>query len=488
MVRLTATEGITSVADEGSFVRWEGRDPTAETGISPQYIGQLTAAARATGTDESVVAGTISLGGVPSAILAWEFGFLGGSVGTVTAQRVVAAVRRATREGRPIVVIPRSGGTRMQEGAPAFVRMVGITAAISDHRRAGLPYLVHLGDPVSGGVLATLGSLGDRTTAEPGAMVGFLGPRAVRAIIGRDLPPGVQSAENLARVGIVDQVVETSGVRDDWVRLLRAWQERGRVPEVDVVEQAPPPGPRDVEDLWRRIERSRNVDRPGAPDVLDRFVTETVDLAPDGGARAAEGVRVCVGRLFGAPGLFVATTDRRTGAPLTVAGLRSIQRGVDLAGRWGLPVVCLVDTLGARLDRGAEESGVAREVARTMLALLEAPVPSVSLLVGPGTGGAALPMLAADRVVATAGSWVSPRAPEGAAAIRPTPGVGAAQVAWQQRVGADALAEIGVVDLVVRDEGPGWLPQAVGTLAAALAEACTDTDRTRRVRRFGAWI
>ena len=105
-----------------------------------------------------------------------------------TAARVVSPVRRATEQALPLVAMPRSGGTRMQEGAPAFVQMVAIAAALAEHRAAGLPYLVHLCGPTTGGVLATLGSAGDITSAEPGAMVGFLGPRAYTAITGEVFP------------------------------------------------------------------------------------------------------------------------------------------------------------------------------------------------------------------------------------------------------------------------------------------------------------
>ncbi len=478
-------EAVAAIADAGTFRAWGALDGPVDSDIPQHYREQLARATAVSGTDESVVAGELAVGGVPCAVLAWEFRFLGGSVGRATARRIVGAVRRATREGRPVVALPCSGGTRMQEGAPAFVQMAAITAALAEHRRAGLPYLVHLRDPVTGGVLATLGSMGDRTTAEPGAMVGFLGPRAVRAIAGRELPTGVQTAENLARVGLIDEVVPTERVRDGWALLLQAWRDRGLAPHRRGPDRPAPPRPTDPQDLWDRVVASRGIDRPGAPDVIDRYLPDLVELPATGPSGEPEGVRVGVGRLLGGPVVVVATTDRRTGAPLTVAGLRGIRRGLDLATRWGLPVVSLVDTLGAQLDRGAEESGIAREVARTTLAFTDLPVPSATLLIGPGTGGAALPMLAADRVVATAGSWVSPLAPEGAVAIRPVAGVGPVEAAWQQGIGVHALADVGVVDRIVPDDGPDWLQGAVDALGAALADACAGDQR--RVSRFEAW-
>ena len=116
-------------------------------------------------------------------------------------------MRRATAEGLPLLASTSSGGTRMQEGTPAFVRMAEISRALMDHRAAGLPYLVHLRHPTTGGVYASWGSLGHVTVAEPGALVGFLGPKVFEALNGRPFRPGVQVAENLAASGVIDGVV-----------------------------------------------------------------------------------------------------------------------------------------------------------------------------------------------------------------------------------------------------------------------------------------
>ena len=111
------------------------------------------------------------------AVVVNEFRFLGGSIGAAAAARIVSAVRRATAEGLPLLATTASGGTRMQEGTPAFFEMANISRAVMAHRAAGLPYLVHLRHPTTGGVYASWGSLGHVTVAEPGALVGFLGPK-----------------------------------------------------------------------------------------------------------------------------------------------------------------------------------------------------------------------------------------------------------------------------------------------------------------------
>ncbi len=126
--------------------------------------------------------------GRPVALVACEFDFLAGSIGVAAAERITDAVQRATREGLPLLASPSSGGTRMQEGTVAFLQMVKIAAAVELHKRAHLPYLVYLRHPTTGGVFASWGSLGHVTAAEPGALVGFLGPRVYEHLYGEPFP------------------------------------------------------------------------------------------------------------------------------------------------------------------------------------------------------------------------------------------------------------------------------------------------------------
>ena len=147
-------------------------------------------------------------------MLVGEFGFLAGSIGRAAADRLVAGDRAGDPRGPAAAwPAPVSGGTRMQEGTPAFVQMVRISGAVAAHQAAGLPYLVYLRHPTTGGVMASWGSLGHVTVAEPGALVGFLGPRVYEALYGRPFPEGVQTAENLYARGIIDAVVAARGDR-----------------------------------------------------------------------------------------------------------------------------------------------------------------------------------------------------------------------------------------------------------------------------------
>src|SRR6187401_72130 len=250
MSRIGALDLRDAVLDAGSFRSWDTA-PTAVDG-SEEYQRELAAAAERTGLDESVVTGEGTVFGRRIALVACEFDFLAGSIGVAAAERITSAVQRATAERLPLVASPSSGGTRMQEGTVAFLQMVKIAAAVELHKRAHLPYLVYLRHPTTGGVFASWGSLGHVTAAEPGALIGFLGPRVYEHLYGEPFPDGVQTAENLERHGVIDGVVPLDAVRSTLDRTLKV--------VADAPESPPPPpdaGPIPDVPAWESVTASR---------------------------------------------------------------------------------------------------------------------------------------------------------------------------------------------------------------------------------------
>ncbi|MFC6086432.1 carboxyl transferase domain-containing protein [Sphaerisporangium aureirubrum] len=439
-----------TVLDPGSFTSWD--EPPRDPAPPGSGYGEELAAARAkSGYDESVVTGEGLLGGRRVAVMACEFSFLAGSIGVVAAGRLVRAVERATAEGLPLLASPASGGTRMQEGALAFVQMVKITAAVTAHRAAGLPYIVYLRHPTTGGVFASWGSLGHVTAAEPGALIGFLGPRVFESLNGYAFPTGVQVAENLFQHGLVDAVVSAQDARAIAIRALavlcapRDGTVRTAAEPPVVVER-----PVDV-DAWEAINRSRRDDRPGVRTLLKLAATDVTPLNGTGVGENDPGLLLALAR-FGAVPAVVLGQDRRrqqAGRHLGPAGLRVARRGMRLAAELGLPLVTVVDTAGAALSKAAEEGGLAAEIARSLADLVMLDAPTVCLLLGEGAGGAALALLPADRVLAAQHGWLSPLSPEGASVILYRSVDFAEEIARAQGVRAADLAANGIVDRVI---------------------------------------
>ncbi|MBY6365418.1 carboxyl transferase domain-containing protein [Rhodococcoides corynebacterioides] len=490
---------IDLVVDPGTYVSLD--EPPTYGPVSDAYRADLARARERSGVDESVLTGDATVGGTPVTLIVGEFSFLAGSIGHAAAERITAAIEHATAAGRPLIASPSSGGTRMQEGTVAFVRMITVTAAVTEHRRAGLPYLVYLRHPTTGGVFASWGSLGHLTFAEPGALVGFLGPRVYEALYGAPFPEGVQTAENLARTGVLDAVIEPAVLRDTLQRVLAVTTPAAPAPA------PPPPGhaaePAAAGSAWQSVVESRRPDRPGVRDLLAVAADDVTLLSGTGQGDVDRTVVSALARFRGHP-CVVFGQDRAGQTPEHTMGpgaLREARRAMRLAEELRLPLVTVIDTLGASLSREAEERGLAPEIARCIADLVTLRTPTVSVLLGQGTGGGALALLPADRTVAAAHAWLAPLPPEGASAIVHRDTAHAAELAEAQGIRATDLRASGVVDTVV-DEGTDGgtdervdestaagtfltrMGDAVARELAAITELDDDARAAARRRRF----
>ena len=174
------------------------------------YPDRLKAARKATGEQDAMAIGYGKIRGVPAVALVQDFAFMGGSLGMAAGETFVAGARAALERQVPYVAFCAAGGARMQEGAFSLMQMARTTLAIQELRRARLPYVVVLTDPTTGGVTASYAMLGDIHLAEPGALIGFAGPRVIEQTIRETLPPGFQRSEYLVEKGMVDRIVERS--------------------------------------------------------------------------------------------------------------------------------------------------------------------------------------------------------------------------------------------------------------------------------------
>ncbi|MGC9665912.1 carboxyl transferase domain-containing protein [Planosporangium sp. 12N6] len=455
---------IAAVLDPGTWRSWDEPLPDP-AGLDAGYAADLADARARTGLDESVLTGEGRIGGHRVAIVGCEFAFLGGSIGVRAGERLTRAVERATRERLPLLASPASAGTRMQEGTLAFLQMAKVTAAIADHRAAGLPYLVYLRHPTTGGVLASWGSLGHLTVAEPEALVGFLGPRVYRALYGEPFPPGVQIAENLHAHGLLDGVLSADQLPGAVTRVLDVIADgraeptsRAEPKPVPAAEPAPrpvpaaEPAPRPVP-AAETIRRSRRPERPALRDLLRAVARDVTPLSGTGEGEADPGLLLALARIRTTPCVVMGhdhDPDRRP-RPIRPAGLRVARRGMRLAAELGLPLLTVVDTAGAELSAQAEEQGLAGEIARCLADLITLPTATLSVLLGEGAGGAALAFFPTDRVVAAAHGWLSPLPPEGASEILYRTADRTGELADRQRIQATALYAHGAVDRLVAE-------------------------------------
>jgi acetyl-CoA carboxylase carboxyl transferase beta subunit len=489
MSRPGARETIDALVDEGSWASWDGALP--EVQASKEYADELACARRKTGLDESVLTGTATIRGHRVAMLVCEFGFLGGSIGVAAGHRLTMAIRRATAERLPLLALPTSGGTRMQEGTTAFLQMVRITAAVTDHKAARLPYLVYLRHPTTGGVFASWGSLGHLTFAEPGALIGFLGPRVYEALYGGPFPTGVQTSENLYNCGLIDAVTplqELAGIVDRALTIVT------RSPR-PTIQPAPVQAGWSDTPAWESVLASRRPERPGVREVLQHAAADVLALNGTGQGENEPGLLLELAR-FGDMPCVLLGQDRHgqtPEAPLGPGALRQARRGMRLAAELNLPLVTVIDTAGAALSREAEEGGLAGEIARCIAEMIALEVPTVSVLLGQGTGGGALALVPADRILSAQHGWLSPLPPEGASAILYHDTSHAAGMAAKQGVRSADLLAHGIVDRVIPEypdaaAEPERFCLRIGAALrdelAALRNADTAQRLAERVQRF----
>ncbi len=245
-MRLTPEARLALLFDGGEYHRIELPEVPSDPlrfRDKRRYADRLKDARSKTGENDAIVVAHGKIGGVNTVIAAFNFAFLGGSMGMAVGEGIVAAARLALLQESPFVVIPASGGARMQEGVLSLMQMARTTVAVEEVKEAGLPYIVLLTNPTTGGVTASFAMLGDLAIAEPGAIIGFAGARVIETTIRESLPEEFQRSEYLLQHGMIDMVVPRSELRDTMARVLGLLRNRG--PAGDVIpiartEIAPP--------------------------------------------------------------------------------------------------------------------------------------------------------------------------------------------------------------------------------------------------------
>lgn len=239
-LRIGATRRLGLLFDDGEYTTIElpnvPYDPL-KFRDRRRYTDRLKEAQSKTDGGEAIVVAHGKLGGKGVVVAAFDFGFMGGSMGVAVGEAMVAAARLATLQRTPLIVVPASGGARMQEGILSLVQLPRTIIAVDDVREAGLPYIVIFTDPTMAGVTASFAMLGDIHIAEPGSTIGFTGKRVIEQTIHERLPDGFQSAEHLLAHGMIDMVVHRHDLRTTLIRLIDLL--RSPVPAAEIVKLSP---------------------------------------------------------------------------------------------------------------------------------------------------------------------------------------------------------------------------------------------------------
>ncbi len=464
------------------------------------YRERLLEARRETKLREAVTTGTCEIGGVRVVLVVFDFDFLGGTMGSVVGEKVANAFEQATRRRIPLVSVAASGGARMQEGMLSLMQMAKVSAAAARHDREGLPFVSILTDPTFGGVTASFASLGDVIIAEPGAQIGFVGPRVIEQTTGETLPADSHRAETLFQTGAIDLVVPRDQLRETVVYLV------GHLCRPAAVRARAAALPRRLEPqklaAWDVVRLARHAQRPTTKDYVERMTTRFVELHGDrqggddpaivGGLAELDGdTVVIIGHERGGTPEEQNARHRGMASP---EGYRKALRLMQLGAKFHIPVVTLIDTRGARADYDAERRGIAQALAHNLAAMAILPTPIVSVIIGEGGSGGALALGVADRVLMLEHAIYSVISPEGAAAILFRDAGQAETLSEALKLTAHDLRRLGVIDTVVPEPpGGAHLDHAVAAnrvrqhIVAALRELRRIPSRRLLAQRYAKY-
>ena len=500
----SARHCITRLVDPGSFKEHDSdlvssdplhfEDETA-------YRDRLRDLRESTGERDALVTGMARVNGTEVAIAALDFGFLGGSMGVVVGEKLARIVEHAVERKSPLITVSSSGGARMQEGMLSLLQMAKTAAAIQRLHESGVPYISILRNPTTGGVFASFANLGDVTLAEPGALIGFAGPRVAEQAMGVKLPPGSHTAEFLLQRGMIDAIV----ARPDQCTYLGTLLSVLTSPRKGH-ERRPLRFRRDMVPAgviaWEAVQRARAVDRLTSADYLRLMVENFVELHGDRSSGDDPAIIAGLGTLQGHPVAIVAMERghgedrvRRHEGRTYPEGYRKARRMMDLAERLHFPLLTLIDTPGAYPGIESEERGLASEIAASLARMSTLRTPIVSAVIGEGGSGGALALAVADRVLMLEGAIYSVIAPEGAATILYRDVERAPEVSAKLKLTAQELRALGIVDEIIPEPLAADLKSIADTLAAAIADSLARlqrkkvqrvvSDRYDRYRRVG---
>ena len=465
--RIKTKTRIRMVADAGSFEEWfcdiEQKNPLDY----PEYEEKIAGLQEKTKLTEAVTTGVCTVNGIRTVLGVCDARFLMGSMGYVVGEKITRAFERAVEERLPVVLFCSSGGARMQEGIISLMQMAKTSAAIKKHSEAGLFYLPILTDPTTGGVTASFAMLGDVILAEPGALIGFAGPRVIAQTIGQKLPEGFQRAEFLVEKGIIDGIVERKDLKETISHLLKVHQENKSYQNYqgqNFIDSGY--GAEKIQEknltAWDRVELSRSSSRPTSMEYIQQVFDEFLELHGDRSFRDDGAVIGGIGMFGGQPvtvigqqkGKNVKENIYRNFGMASPEGYRKALRLMKQAEKFKRPILNFVDTPGAACGIEAEERGQGEAIARNLMEMSGLKVPVLSIFIGEGGSGGALGLAVANEVWMMENATYSILSPEGFASILWKDGKRAKEASEIMKITAEDLQKLQIVEWVIPEPEP----------------------------------
>ncbi|MBQ7943996.1 MAG: acetyl-CoA carboxylase carboxyltransferase subunit beta [Lachnospiraceae bacterium] len=470
--RVKTSNRIRMVADPKTFEPWFEDMPVSNPLNYDGYEDKLADAREKTGLNEAVTVGRCKVFGEDIVLGVCDSRFMMASMGHVVGEKITRAIEKATELKLPVFIFCCSGGARMQEGIVSLMQMAKTSAAIKKHGEAGQFYCSILTDPTTGGVTASFAMLGDVIMAEPGALVGFAGPRVIKQTIGQDLPEGFQTAEFCVEHGIIDGIVERENLKKTIYFLVKTHQCTGKTtyadfqPDSDFHFELSEALKEQVfhsvaRSAWEKVKAVRQVDRPSALDYMEHIFDHFVEAHGD---RAFSDDKAMVGGLAfidGQPVTIIADVkgktfkecqERNYGMPMP-EGYRKALRLMKQAEKFNRPIISFVNTSGAFCGIEAEERGQGEAIARNLMEMSALKVPVLCILIGEGGSGGALATAVGNEVWMMENATYSILSPEGFASILWKDANRAKEASEVMNITAQDLKRLNIIERIIPEFG-----------------------------------
>ena len=470
--RVRTKNRIRMVCDKGTFIPWFEDLEISNPLDFPGYEEKLSDVKEKTGLHEGVTVGLGEIFGEKVALGVCDARFLMGSMGHVVGEKIALMVEKATKEKLPVVIFCCSGGARMQEGIISLMQMAKTSAALQKHSEAGLLYVPVLTDPTTGGVTASFAMLGDIILAEPGALIGFAGPRVIEQTIGQKLPEGFQRAEFLVEHGMVDAIVERDDLKSTLYEIIKSHRISGsnanfsnftcepvkfRPSEISRERMAK----ENRKTPWQKVKEARSLARPATLTYIDMIFDDFIELHGDRSFGDDKAIIGGIAWLYGQPvtvigvqkGNDVEECTKRNYGMTSPEGYRKALRLMKQAEKFKRPIICFVNTSGAYPGMEAEERGQGEAIARNLFEMAGLKVPVLSVIIGEGGSGGALGLAVGNEVWMLENSTYSILSPEGFASILWKDGKRAEEAAGVMGITADDLAALSIIERIIPEFG-----------------------------------
>ncbi len=454
---ISAWERLYLLADPDSFQQLDLTgaisDPSHFMGDAA-YQERIREAQERTGLSEAIITGICTIGGNPTVIAVLDFAFLGGNMGMVVGDRIARAFEEAMKQNLPIVTVVSSGGARIEEGVLSLAQMAKTVVVAKRLTRRNLPHICVLTHPTTGEVYASFANLGDVIFAEPGAMIGFAPIRVVQQSSDGTFPETGHTSESHLKHGLIDQIVERTKLRHLLSLTLDLLSSRYRLSvKKKVTPYLAPTHPQ--EEAWQTIQLARHENRPNARDYISRMTSAFVEIHGDRSYSDDPAIVCGLAELGGEAVVMIGQQEDYNKGHTSPEGFRKARRAMKLAGRFGLPVITMIDTPGAYPGPESEERGIGNAIASTMALLSDLPVPVISVIIGEGGSEGALALGIADRVLVMEKAYLAVISPERAASIIFRDPKRAEDLASILKLTANDCKELGVADVVVPEPRGG---------------------------------